>query len=86
MAKDVNCSTELAKAISKLLVPREPISIFPIDPQVALQPDPGNRGEYYLNAFTGAHPGLFAGVWAAEEQETVIGSYPVRSLSARERR
>lgn len=51
--------------------------IFPIDPQAALAPDPANHGEYYVNNFTGAHPGLFAGVWSADEQETVIDSYPV---------
>ena len=51
--------------------------IFPIDPQAALQPDPANPGEYYVNNFTGAHPGLFAGVWSADQQETVIDSYPV---------
>jgi uncharacterized cupin superfamily protein len=51
--------------------------IFPIDPQAALQPDPANVGEYYVNHFTGSHPGLFAGVWSADEQETVIDSYPV---------
>lgn len=51
--------------------------IFPIDPQAALAPDPANPGEYYVNTFTGAHPGLFAGVWSADEQETVIESYPV---------
>jgi uncharacterized cupin superfamily protein len=51
--------------------------IFPIDPQAALQPDPANPGEFYANHFTGSHPGLFAGVWSADEQETVIDSYPV---------
>jgi uncharacterized cupin superfamily protein len=51
--------------------------IFPIDPHAALQPDPANPGEYYVNNFTGAHPGLFAGVWSADGQETVIDSYPV---------
>jgi uncharacterized protein len=51
--------------------------IFPIDPQAALQSDPAHPGEYYVNSFTGAHPGLFAGVWSAEKQETVIDSYPV---------
>ncbi|MGN6678547.1 MAG: cupin domain-containing protein [Streptosporangiaceae bacterium] len=51
--------------------------IFSIDPQAALQPDPANPGEYYVNNFTGAHPGLFAGVWSADEQETFIESYPV---------
>lgn len=51
--------------------------IYPIDPQAALQPDPASPGEYFVNNFTGAHPGLFAGVWSADEQETVIDSYPV---------
>ncbi len=51
--------------------------IFPIDPQAALRPDPANPGEHYVNNFTGAHPGLSAGVWSAGEQETVIESYPV---------
>jgi uncharacterized protein len=51
--------------------------ISPIDPQAALAPDPANPGEYYVNNFTGAHPGLFAGVWSADEQETFIDSYPV---------
>ena len=51
--------------------------IFPIDPHAALQPDPANPGEYYVNNFTGSHPGLSAGVWSAQEQETAIDSYPV---------
>ena len=51
--------------------------IFPIDRQAALQPDPAAPGEFYVNNFTGAHPGLSAGVWSADEQETVIDSYPV---------
>ena len=48
-----------------------------IDPQATLAPDPANPGEYYVNNFVGANPGLFAGVWAADSQETVIESYPV---------
>lgn len=48
-----------------------------IDPQAELQPDPAHPGEFYVNNFTGSHPGLFAGVWSADEQETVIKSYPV---------
>ena len=48
-----------------------------IDPHAELQPDPGHPGEYYVNNFTGSDPGLFAGVWSAREQETVIESYPV---------
>ncbi|MGI9006599.1 MAG: cupin domain-containing protein [Streptosporangiaceae bacterium] len=48
-----------------------------IDPQAELQPDPGHPGEFYVNNFTGSDPGLFAGVWSAAEQETVIESYPV---------
>jgi uncharacterized protein len=51
--------------------------IFSIDPQAALEPDPANPGEYYVNNFTGSHAGLNAGVWSADEQETVIDSYPV---------
>lgn len=51
--------------------------VFKIDPQAALAPDPAHPGEYYVNNFTGAHPGLFAGVWSADSQETVIDSYPV---------
>jgi len=51
--------------------------IFPIDPHAALQPDPANPGESYVNHFTGSHPGLLAGVWSADEQETAIDSYPV---------
>jgi uncharacterized cupin superfamily protein len=51
--------------------------IFSIDPQAALQPDPANPGEYYVNNFTGAHSGLSAGIWSADEQQTVIESYPV---------
>jgi uncharacterized protein len=51
--------------------------IYSIDPQAALQPDPANPGESYVNNFTGAHGGLSAGVWSADEQETVIDSYPV---------
>ena len=48
-----------------------------IDPQAALAPDPANPGEYYVNNFVGAAPGLFAGVWSADSQETVIEAYPV---------
>jgi uncharacterized cupin superfamily protein len=51
--------------------------IFPIDPQAALQPDPAHPGEFYVNNFVGDDPGLFAGVWSADSQETVIESYPV---------
>ncbi len=48
-----------------------------IDPQAELKPDPAHPGESYVNSFTGSDPGLFAGVWSAEAQETVIDSYPV---------
>lgn len=48
-----------------------------IDPHAELQPDPAHPGEFYVNNFTGSHPGLFAGVWSANEQETVIEAYPV---------
>lgn len=48
-----------------------------IDPHAELKPDPANQGEYYVNNFTGSDPGLFAGVWSADAQETVIESYPV---------
>jgi uncharacterized protein len=51
--------------------------IFPIDPHARLQPDPAHAGESYVNHFVGDDPGLFAGVWSAEAQETVIESYPV---------
>jgi len=51
--------------------------IFPIDPQADLAPDPAHPGEYYLNNFVGEDAGLFAGVWSADAQETVIESYPV---------
>jgi uncharacterized cupin superfamily protein len=51
--------------------------IVRIDPQAELQPDPAHPGEFYVNNFTGSHPGLFAGVWSANEQESVIESYPV---------
>ncbi len=51
--------------------------MFPIDPQAALQPDPAHPGESYVNNFVGDDPGLFAGVWSAEAQETKIESYPV---------
>lgn len=51
--------------------------IAKIDPHAELQPDPANPGEFYVNNFTGSHPGLFAGVWSAEAQETPIESYPV---------
>lgn len=48
-----------------------------IDPLAELKPDPAHPGESYVNNFTGSHPGLFAGVWSADEQDTVIESYPV---------
>jgi uncharacterized cupin superfamily protein len=51
--------------------------IFRIDPQADLQPDPAHPGEFYVNTFVGHDPGLFAGVWSAASQETVIESYPV---------
>jgi uncharacterized protein len=51
--------------------------IFPIDPQAELAPDPAHPGEFYVNDFVGDDPGLFAGVWSAQAQETVIESYPV---------
>jgi uncharacterized protein len=51
--------------------------IFPIDPHARLQPDPAHPGESFVNHFVGDDPGLFAGVWSAEAQETVIVSYPV---------
>jgi uncharacterized protein len=51
--------------------------IFRIDPHADLQPDPVNPGEFYVNNFIGDDPGLFAGVWSAESQETKIESYPV---------
>lgn len=51
--------------------------IVKIDQKAELQPDPGNPGEYYVNNFTGSDPGLFAGVWSADEQVTAIESYPV---------
>ena len=51
--------------------------IFPINPQAELAPDPVHPGEYYVNNFVGDDPGLFAGIWAADAQETVIESYPV---------
>ena len=51
--------------------------IFPIDQQATLQPDPAHPGEFYVNNFVGDDPGLFAGVWSADSQETVIESYPV---------
>lgn len=54
--------------------------IFPIDPKATLPPDPEHPGEYYVNSFVGADPGLFAGVWAAESQETWIDSYPVDEI------
>jgi hypothetical protein len=34
-------------------------------------------GEYYVNNFVGGDPRLFAGVWSADSQETLIESYPV---------
>jgi uncharacterized cupin superfamily protein len=51
--------------------------IFPIDPQADLAPDTVHSGEYYVNYFVGDDPRLFAGVWSADAQETVIESYPV---------
>jgi uncharacterized protein len=51
--------------------------IFPIDPQAELAPDLAHPGEFYVNNFVGDDPGLFAGVWSAQAQETVIESYPV---------
>jgi uncharacterized protein len=51
--------------------------IVRIDPNADLQPDPEHPGECYLNNFVGGDPGLFAGVWSADAQETVIDSYPV---------
>lgn len=51
--------------------------VFPIDPQATLRPDPAHPGECYVNNFVGADPGLSAGVWSADAQETVIESYPV---------
>lgn len=51
--------------------------IFRIDQQAALPPDPAHPGEYYVNNFVGDDPGLFAGVWAADAQETPIESYGV---------
>ena len=51
--------------------------IFRIDPHAELQPDSQNPGEFYVNHFVGDDPGLFAGVWSADAQETVIDSYPV---------
>ena len=51
--------------------------IYPIDPQGTLAPDPANPGEFYVNNFVGDDPGLFAGIWSAEAQETVIEFYPV---------
>jgi len=54
--------------------------IFRIDPHATLPPDPEHPGEYYLNSFTGDDPGLFAGVWSADPQETRIDSYPVDEI------
>lgn len=51
--------------------------IFRIDPHATLQPDPAHPGERYVNDFVGDDPGLFAGVWSADAQQTVIESYPV---------
>ena len=51
--------------------------IFPIDPRATLEPDPAHPGESFVNNFVGDDPGLFAGVWSADAQETVIESYPV---------
>ena len=54
--------------------------IFRIDPHASLQPDPSHPGEFYVNDFVGSDAGLFAGVWSAEAQETVIESYPVDEI------
>lgn len=54
--------------------------IFRIDTSAALPPDPEHPGEYYVNNFAGAEPGLFAGVWSADPQETWIESYPVDEI------
>ncbi len=51
--------------------------IFPIDPQADLAPDTAHPGEYYINNFVGDDQRLFAGVWSADAQETLIESYPV---------
>lgn len=51
--------------------------IFRIDSQADLKPDPQNPGEFYVNNFVGDDPGLCAGVWSADAQETKIESYPV---------
>jgi len=51
--------------------------IFRIDPQADLQPDPQHPGEFYVNNFAGDDPGLSAGVWSADAQDTKIESYPV---------
>ena len=51
--------------------------IFPIDPRADLAPDQAHPGEYFVNNFVGDYTGLFAGVWSADAQETVIESYPV---------
>ena len=50
--------------------------IFRIDPLADLQPDAQHPGEFYVNNFVGNDPGLFAGVWSADAQETKIESYP----------
>jgi uncharacterized cupin superfamily protein len=54
--------------------------IFPIDPHADLAPDAAHPGECYVNNFVGDDPRLFAGVWSAESQETVIESYPVDEI------
>ncbi|MHB1430905.1 MAG: cupin domain-containing protein [Streptosporangiaceae bacterium] len=54
--------------------------IVRIDPGAALPPDPDHPGEFYVNNFVGADPGLNAGVWSAEPQETWIDSYPVDEI------
>jgi uncharacterized cupin superfamily protein len=51
--------------------------IFPIDPRADLAPDPAHPGEYFVNNFVGDDFRLFAGVWSADSQETLIESYPV---------
>lgn len=51
--------------------------IFPIDPQADLASDTAHPGEFYVLNFVGDDPRLFAGVWSADAQETLIESYPV---------
>jgi uncharacterized protein len=54
--------------------------VFRIDPHATLPPDPAHPGEYYVNNFVGDDPGLFAGVWSADQQETPIESYPADEI------